>query len=197
MPRPGTFIPVEYFCRSRDSVAEMPSSPVTELLSLNLHWLREALQLVNRLEDGAFISSPSALPGQRAGSHFRHILEFYECFLDGREAGIINYSARRRDADVENSRHAAAARIRYIIRGLEEVAFHPHDGVMMRAESATDETWLPSSYLRELEALSSHTVHHFAMIAVILRLLGIAVDPDFGVSPSTLKFRGAGLYKAA
>jgi len=172
--------------------SEMPSSPVSELLSLNLHWLREALLLVNRLDDAAFVRSPSALPDQRAGSHFRHILEFYESFLEGLEAGIIDYSARRRDADVEHKRQAAAARIRFIIGSLEGVSFHPHDGVMVRAESGNEETWLASSYVRELEALSSHTVHHFAMIAVILRLLGIAVAPDFGVSPSTLKFRASG-----
>ena len=170
----------------------MPSLPVPELLSLNLHWLREALLLVNRLDDATFVVSPSALPGQCAGGHFRHILEFYECFLAGLETGTIDYSASRRDADVENKRQAAAARIRFIIRSFEGVSFHPHDGVMVRAESGSEETWLASSFVRELEALSSHTVHHFAMIAAILRLLGIAVDPDFGVSPSTLKFRAVG-----
>jgi hypothetical protein len=192
MPPPAAFIPAEYFSLARDSFRDMPASPVTELLQLNLHWLSEALLLVNRIDDAGFVRSPSALPGQRAGSHFRHILEFYECFIDGLEAGNIDYSARRRDSDVENRRQAAAARIRFIIRGLEGVSFHPHDGVMVHAESGNEESWVASSYVRELEALSSHTVHHFAMIAVILRLQGIAVDPDFGVSPSTLKFRASG-----
>jgi hypothetical protein len=31
--------------------------------------------------------------------------------------------------------------------------------------------------------LSSHTVHHFALIALTLRAHGVAVDPKFGVAP--------------
>ncbi|MFT5050292.1 MAG: hypothetical protein ACI8QZ_001693 [Chlamydiales bacterium] len=37
----------------------------------------------------------------------------------------------------------------------------------------------------------SHTVHHFALIAVILRLDGRSVRARFGVTPSTLRHREA------
>jgi hypothetical protein len=39
--------------------------------------------------------------------------------------------------------------------------------------------------------LCSHAVHHFALIAMILRAHGIDVDPKFGVAPSTLRDRAA------
>ena len=35
--------------------------------------------------------------------------------------------------------------------------------------------------------LSSHTIHHFALIGITLRESGLAVDPDFGVANSTLR----------
>ena len=31
------------------------------------------------------------------GQHTRHIIEFYECFSEGLDKGLINYDARRRN----------------------------------------------------------------------------------------------------
>ncbi len=44
-----------------------------------------------------------------------------------------------------------------------------------------------SSLRRELHFLLSHTVHHYALIAMILARHGVEVEPDFGVAPSTLR----------
>jgi len=43
-----------------------------------------------------------------------------------------------------------------------------------------------SSLCRELMFLVSHTQHHNAMIAAMLRLSGLDVDDSFGVAQSTL-----------
>ena len=42
---------------------------------------------------------------------------------------------------------------------------------------------------RELLFLISHTVHHFALIAFMLRSFGIEPGDKFGVAPSTLRYR--------
>jgi len=47
---------------------------------------------------------------------------------------------------------------------------------------------MESSVSRELQVLSSHTIHHFALIAMTLRLHGVEMDPDFGMAPSTLRY---------
>ncbi len=49
-----------------------------------------------------------------------------------------------------------------------------------------------SSLARELRFLASHTVHHQAMIATILRSRGFAVPDDFGIARSTLLHEGRG-----
>jgi hypothetical protein len=46
----------------------------------------------------------------------------------------------------------------------------------------------PSTIGRELQFLASHTVHHFAIMAMILRLQDIHPPADFGIAPSTLRF---------
>jgi hypothetical protein len=43
-----------------------------------------------------------------------------------------------------------------------------------------------STVARELQFLLSHTVHHYALIALILRLQGFEPGEEFGVAPSTL-----------
>ena len=65
----------------------------------------------------------------------------------------------------------------------------------MRMENA--DVWLVSSIGRELQALSSHTIHHFALIAITLRLHGVEVSPDFGMSPSTLTYLATQAKKEA
>jgi hypothetical protein len=40
---------------------------------------------------------------------------------------------------------------------------------------------------RELQFLQSHTVHHYAVIHLMLLQQGIRPDPEFGVAPSTLR----------
>ena len=61
--------------------------------------------------------------------------------------------------------------------------------IQIRLESggAEAEQWSHSTVRRELQFLLSHTVHHFALIAVLLERFSIAVPDDFGIAPSTLK----------
>ena len=69
---------------------------------------------------------------------------------------------------------------------------------MEDAESAAvRDSFMESSVSRELQVLSSHTVHHFALIAVTLRAQGVQMDPDFGMAPSTLRYLESKTREAA
>src|SRR3954451_15232454 len=91
----------------------------TVLVDTNIGWLRQALSIVDTIDDKVFATSPPAFAPHRVGSHLRHILEFYECFLNALVTSHIDYEARRRDEAVENDRSAAADRICSIIDRLE------------------------------------------------------------------------------
>ncbi|HEV8146186.1 MAG TPA: hypothetical protein VGP79_07395 [Bryobacteraceae bacterium] len=150
---------------------------MTERIQLNLEWLRQASDLLNRLSSSAF--------GEVSG-HMRHILEFYECFLEGLPSGRIDYDARKRDQSIERSAVAADARIHLLSDRLKTAPELRGDALVWVRLEESDAT---SSVGRELQVLSSHTVHHFALIALTLRAHGVAVDPKFGVAPSTLRYR--------
>ena len=185
-----------------ESREQNTTTAITELISTNVAWLNQALSLVQRLDDVTFRSSPQGLAPHRVGGHLRHILEFYECFLNGLGSLMVDYDARQRNHSVENSRDAAAEKISSILRRLESNPWIHQDSVMfVRMENAeaseVESPYLRSSLSRELQTLSSHTIHHFALIAITLRVHGFEVDPDFGMSPSTLRFQAAKLVLAS
>lgn len=172
------------------------------LIAVNIAWLRQAEALLTQISNAVYTASPSGLAPHKAGGHFRHILEFYECFLAGLARGRIDYDARKRDLSVETSREAAQARIRLLIHRLEtEPALRIDSLVSVRIEdsagSRLPNPFLVSSVGRELQVLSSHTIHHFALIAMTLRALGVPVAADFGVAPSTLRYRASQAAEAA
>src|SRR5687768_4009495 len=89
------------------------------LIETNVQWLQQALRLLTLLTDDTYGRSPADFFPHRVGGHLRHILEFYECFLDGLESSHIDYDARQRNVSIENSRIAAMDRIRSVIERLE------------------------------------------------------------------------------
>jgi hypothetical protein len=170
------------------------------LIAANIRWLRQALRLLERLDDAVYSSTAPGFAPHRVGAHLRHVLEFYQCFLDGLDSSHIDYDSRRRDESIERSRHTASIAIWSIIYALDTSAEHERI-VWVRMEDAKAsgvcESFMESSLSRELQALSSHTVHHFALIAVILRAHGVQLDPDFGMAPSTLRYLAAKTTEAA
>ena len=168
------------------------TNPNLELVDMNVGWLQQVLLLLGEIQDADYAASPRGLEPHRVGSHLRHVLEFYECFVQGLPMGRIDYDSRRRDESVENSRYSAAARICSLIKRLEAVASMRADAAIgVRLEDANGSTYLRSTIGRELQAIGSHTIHHFALIAMTLRMHGYAVDPDFGMSPSTLRYQAS------
>ncbi len=172
------------------------------LVDSNLDLLDQAVELLERTSDAEYVQSPDALQGQRIGSHIRHVLEFYGCFLDGLRICQVDYDARRRDTRLESDRRVAIAAIRALMARLVGKDAPLKDSVLfVRVEDAggcgLNNDFLVSSVGRELQALSSHTVHHFGLIAMLARLLGIPVADDFGVARSTLRFRATQRSEAA
>jgi hypothetical protein len=171
------------------------------LIATNIRWLRQALSLLDRLDDTIYSAAVPGFAPHRAGAHLRHVLEFYQCFLDDLDSSHIDYDARRRDESIECSRHAASIAIRSIIHALDSRAELGERIVWVRMEDAeasgVRESFMESSISRELQVLSSHTIHHFALIAMTLRAHGVQMDPDFGMAPSTLRHLASKTAEAA
>jgi len=160
----------------------------------NIAALQNGKALLRNLSDAAYISETPSVFNSTVGSHIRHNLDHYACFLAGLDSGIIDYTARKRNSRVENDREIALAEFSRICRGLEAVTTDKTD-LCLLVERDTGPSQTSTSLVRELEFLLSHTIHHYAIVAIICRLQGIFVDDDFGIAPSTLHYRASQITK--
>jgi uncharacterized damage-inducible protein DinB len=165
------------------------SSALLPAVQANLAVVRQGLALLDDLGDARYTARVAVAYGASIGGHMRHIIEHYLGFLNGLEHGMLDYEQRTRDPLIERSSTGAAATLATIADRLEAVATWEADrGLRVHAE-AGDGWAAASSVLRELEFLLSHTIHHYALVAVMARLQGCEPPAGFGVAPSTLKFQ--------
>lgn len=162
------------------------------MISGNVILLRQGLNLLGQLDDELYARVSSEITQACIGAHLRHCLDFYDAFLRDIERGKIDYDLRERNELVETNRFAASAKISDAIALLQKLSADGPDRdllVKLEGEQAEDPAaWSRSSIRRELQFLLSHTVHHYALIAMLLRAQGFHPAKDFGVAPSTLKY---------
>jgi hypothetical protein len=168
----------------------MIMQPETHIITNCIGLLEQALDLIERIDDVIYVSTSPLSPRGSIGGHLRHILDFYQNFVAGIESGRINYNLRQRGLLFERDRRFAIQTISKTIAALRSL---PGLEVMRQLVVSTEENgdcapvWCESSVLRELDFLQSHTIHHYALIAMLLRLHEIDPGEDFGVAPSTLQ----------
>ncbi len=163
------------------------------LTAQNIEFLRRGRELIQDLTDELYREAAPPLGKSGVGCHFRHCLDFYSCFAEGLPQGRIDYDLRNRDSEVEISRSNALKTIDSIIEVLESLgdakAEQPLEvSIDCPGQAAGGPFWSRSTLLRELQMLSGHTVHHYALIAMLLRARGFDPGTAFGVAPSTLTF---------
>lgn len=167
-------------------------APHVPVLRENIHYLTQAADLIAGLADDVYQNDSHSIFMSGVGKHIRHILDFYAAFLNG-IGTRIDYDARQRDIRVETDRGAARERIRDTIKSLQTAV--PDTQATQRSvtvkndvqpENGDADAYATSTVQRELLFLLSHTIHHFAIIAMILKLQGQSPPSGFGVAPSTL-----------
>ena len=166
------------------------------LLRENLTLLNQLSQILRGIEDHLYVKAEDALTSS-AAKHVRHVLNHYDALIKI-NSGVVDYETRERGTEIERDRHIALAACERVMATLEgwlndlpvakelrvERLIRFSDGHIGSASYA-------SSLARELDFVHQHTVHHFALIAVILRREGMTVPAEFGMSPSTLRFQAA------
>ena len=155
--------------------------------------LRQGLTLLAELDDetyGKFVGSPYRAS---LGQHYRHVLDHFLCMTAGVGSLEIDYDRRARDPRLETSLEAARAATQDVIRelrGYNEEVMDRSCGVRYSVGYGEDEpVRLPSVVAREMAFCLGHAVHHYAIIRLLCAELGASLAPEFGVAPSTLKYR--------
>ncbi len=162
----------------------------------NIEALQQGEMLLQHLSDLAYTQPAPPVFQSAIGTHIRHNLDHYACFLNGLESGCIDYAARQRDTRLEQDRVYAIAEMSKLRERLEKLAETPDDACLL-VERDVGPGQASSSAKRELEFLLSHTTHHYALVAVICRLHGFSVGNEFGVAASTLRHCATQLAECA
>lgn len=156
--------------------------PLTALLD-------QLFDLVGALTDDEYARKPVGVVESSVGGHVRHNLDHVRALLAGLSKGDICYDHRDRGTAVERDRVAAMDAILTLKRDLE--AYPWGTGPSFLSLSTLVAPDLPPQRVvttvgRELAFVVSHTIHHNALIAVLVKLLGVRVPADFGYAPATV-----------
>jgi len=159
------------------------------LIQLNSHLIGQARSFVSGISPMVYTGKCEPVFSSTIGQHLRHCIEHYDELLRAhRECRAVNYADRPRDFLLETDPSEALRRLAATDATLTALG---NSASPLKILDAGCECPSESSLGRELQYLVSHTVHHFAIIAIIARHFDLAVPENFGVAPSTIKHRAS------
>jgi hypothetical protein len=160
---------------------------LTSVFSKTAESLNSLADVLQQLSGKDQYSNPcEALSNATIGQHTRHIIELYQCLIEGYAPGKINYDDRKRNPLYENDIPAAIEIIREIQKNLEQ----PDKQLKIFCGTNDNAVCIESNYYREVLYNLEHCIHHQALIKVaLLSIKNINMADGFGVAPSTLQYR--------
>ena len=125
-------------------------------------------------------------------AHVRHILDRLHCFFVGLAGASIDYDARKRDPKIAQNVEVATFVQESVARRIEQLWQLPFCneliGVKESVLSSGPEVEITSTLERELVGLITRSIHHLAIIALLVKLFGHQLGSDFGKAPSTIVY---------
>jgi len=168
---------------------------MVELIQDNVRCLQQGIDLLGDMSAEEYTRPLPQCFNSTIGGHMRHNIDHYFSFVKGHTEDIIDYDARLRDSQVETDPAVAIAQMKELSEALGKIPADMLERevkvIMDSGSDAIHGETARSTLKRELQFLLSHTVHHYALIAVICQLRGIQPKAGFGVAPSTLRYRGS------
>lgn len=167
-----------------------PTPCLAGLIEENLLALAQLRGMVDDLAPDTYRQAFGEHGRHTLGKHVRHIIDHYDALLAGLDRGaeVIDYEQRRRDESLEQWPHEAARHLATIEASLSALTGRALPDRLTLGYPLDDEALsLASSLNREIAFLTSHSIHHMAVIALLAEQSGIHLPESFGVHPSTLR----------
>jgi uncharacterized damage-inducible protein DinB len=149
--------------------------------------LRSLRDLVAGLTGEIYEATPSRASGS-IGQHVRHCVDHATALVAAGSRVEFSYDARIRGTRVETDPAAAVVEVDRLCLQLDEFDARSLDRPLwLRTQTHVDgpQARVATTLGREVAFVLQHTVHHAALIAVLLDGQGLAVPPRFGYAPST------------
>jgi uncharacterized damage-inducible protein DinB len=168
---------------------ELVSDDATQLANSIVQLLEQLNQLVDSLTDAQYTQAPVGTITSSVGAHVRHCLDHVRELIRGMQSGFMNFDHRDRGTDIEISRRAAMREIEHLQRQVLDLSQNSMGKPMLLSLlPSADGTpiTVPTSVAREAAYVVHHTIHHNALIAAAVKILGGWLPNRFGYAPSTL-----------
>jgi uncharacterized damage-inducible protein DinB len=149
--------------------------------------LHDLLRMLMAIPPDAYTARVARTSGT-VGEHVRHALDHVAALFAARPDTNLSYDQRVRGTAVEVDPCAAMQETLRLDMALDRWRHRPLDVPVRVVSTIASGHALPgwSTFARELAFVMSHTIHHQAMIALLLEQQGIALDDErFGYAPST------------
>ena len=141
-----------------------------------------------QLTDEQYSKRCNQLNGSTIGGHTRHIIELFQCLLNGYDAGIVNYEKRKRDTLIETNKQLAGDLL-YQIGNISNLPNKQMNLQCTLGDNNTELENIETNFYREMMYNLEHTIHHMALIRVgINEVSKINVPVNFGVAASTIQY---------
>ena len=122
------------------------------------------------------------------GEHVRHVLDHVTALVSARDQTVLTYDHRERGTAIEAETAAALRsimRLKALVGALRDDQLDRPMTVSAVLSRGGEPVVMRTTGRRELAFVISHTVHHQALIAVLLAIAGAEVPESFGLAPST------------
>jgi hypothetical protein len=144
---------------------------------------------ISLLSDDAYSQKSLLLNGSTVGGHTRHVIELFQCLINGYENALVNYEQRKRDLEIETNKNFACSLLTSIASSIQM----PNKILKLQgfySETSNEECAVDTNFYRELIYNLEHTIHHMAMIRVAINEVSDIKLPDnFGVAAATTQYK--------
>jgi uncharacterized damage-inducible protein DinB len=150
--------------------------------------VKDLANALDQLSDTQYTKSCITLSGSSIGQHVRHVVELFQCLVNGYETGVVNYDSRRRNQAIATHKMVALE----CMSGIINTISHPDKPMQLYADFSREDkpSIISTTYFREIVYNIEHTIHHMALIRIgITEASEIELPQEFGVAPATLKYQ--------
>ncbi len=157
-----------------------------ELVLSTTFTLRQLTNLLSELSQEEYNQKLEIINGNTIGKHCRHIVELFGCLINGIETKVVDYDNRQRDINLETDKTLCLCVIEDMINAIMRCEL---DATLFLVTDLEAKGTIRTSLKRELLYNQEHTIHHLAIIGIVVRqcFKKIVLEENFGVARSTIR----------
>jgi len=150
--------------------------------------LHQLSHLLNQLTEEQYTKPLSCMAQNSIGKHVRHVIECYQCMLQGIETGLVDYDKRARNMQLETDKDFSLE----VLHSISETILKVEEKQIQLAVTYSETTSLvQTSVMREVAYNVEHTVHHLAIIKMGINVAypSVQIPENVGVASSTISYQ--------